>query len=198
MLLSGQVSPPLWSQFDKFLWCSSHRLFQCSCDTKSQFQPSWGLVVTGILHSEFFFHQSVRFKKETSATVGDWSCHGGERSDYCERGSGGTIQHAHLHLESIGSVWKINVFIITTLNWRCFWIVVFQLTSIGILPQFVTFTHVTMDSDKYICVRETSPQNNVVIIDMSMPMQPLRRPITADSALMNPSSKVLALKGKLG
>lgn len=52
-----------------------------------------------------------------------------------------------------------------------------------------------MESDKYICVRETSPQNSVVIIDMNMPMQPLRRPITADSALMNPNSRILALKG---
>jgi hypothetical protein len=54
-----------------------------------------------------------------------------------------------------------------------------------------------MESDKYICVRETSPQNSVVIIDMSMPMQPLRRPITADSALMNPNSRILALKGRI-
>ncbi|RXI08790.1 hypothetical protein DVH24_022934 [Malus domestica] len=68
------------------------------------------------------------------------------------------------------------------------------LPSVGINPQFITFTHVTMESDKYICVRETSPQNSIVIIDMSMPMQPLRRPITADSALMNPNSKILALK----
>ena len=71
----------------------------------------------------------------------------------------------------------------------------FQLPSVGINQQFITFTHVTMESDKYICVRETSPQNSVVIIDMSMPMQPLRRPITADSALMNPNSRILALKG---
>ena len=70
-----------------------------------------------------------------------------------------------------------------------------QLPSVGINPQFIRFTNVTMESDKYICVRETSPQNSVVIIDMSMPMQPLRRPITADSALMNPVSKILALKG---
>ena len=70
-----------------------------------------------------------------------------------------------------------------------------QLTSLGINQQFVTFTHVTMESDKYICVRETSPQNSVVIVDMAMPNQPLRRPITADSALMNPTSRVLALKG---
>lgn len=72
-----------------------------------------------------------------------------------------------------------------------------QLPSIGINPQFITFTHVTMESDKYICVRETSPANSVVIIDMSMPMQPLRRPITADSALMNPNSRILALKGPI-
>ncbi|RZS04984.1 hypothetical protein BHM03_00035403, partial [Ensete ventricosum] len=69
------------------------------------------------------------------------------------------------------------------------------LPSLGINPQFITFTHVTMESDKYICVRETAPQNSLVIIDMSMPMQPLRRPITADSALMNPDAKILALKG---
>jgi hypothetical protein len=70
-----------------------------------------------------------------------------------------------------------------------------QLTSLGIAPQFVTFTHVTMESEKYICVRETSPQNSVVIIDTAMPTQPLRRPITADSALMNPNARILALKG---
>ncbi|KAF8402619.1 hypothetical protein HHK36_010708 [Tetracentron sinense] len=69
------------------------------------------------------------------------------------------------------------------------------LPSIGINPQFITSTHVTMESDKYICVRETTPQNSVVIIDMSMPMQPLRRPIVADSALMNPNTRILALKG---
>lgn len=76
---------------------------------------------------------------------------------------------------------------------RC---VCFQLPSIGINPQFITFTNVTMESDKYICVRETAPQNSVVIVDMNMPMQPLRRPITADSALMNPNSRILALKGR--
>jgi clathrin heavy chain len=52
-----------------------------------------------------------------------------------------------------------------------------------------------MESEKFICIRETAPQNSVVIVDMSMPMQPLRRPITADSALMNPNSRILALKG---
>ncbi|KAK1613065.1 hypothetical protein QYE76_036738 [Lolium multiflorum] len=72
-----------------------------------------------------------------------------------------------------------------------------KLTSLGIAPQFVTFTNVTMESDRYICVRETSPQNSVVIIDMTMPSQPLRRPITADSALMNPNTRILALKAQI-
>ncbi|GAY40449.1 hypothetical protein CUMW_052030 [Citrus unshiu] len=74
---------------------------------------------------------------------------------------------------------------------------VLTLPSVGINPQFITFTNVTMESDKYICVRETAPQNSVVIIDMNQPMQPLRRPITADSALMNPNSRILALKAQL-
>ncbi|XP_010461980.1 PREDICTED: clathrin heavy chain 2 isoform X1 [Camelina sativa] len=74
---------------------------------------------------------------------------------------------------------------------------VLTLPSVGINQQFITFTNVTMESDKYICVRETAPQNSVVIIDMNMPMQPLRRPITADSALMNPNSRILALKAQV-
>ena len=36
----------------------------------------------------------------------------------------------------------------------------------------------------------------VVIIDMSDPTNPIRRPISADSAIMNPASKVIALKGE--
>ena len=51
-----------------------------------------------------------------------------------------------------------------------------------------------MESDKYICIRETGPTNSVVIVDMAAPLTPLKRPITADSALMNPASKVIALK----
>lgn len=54
-----------------------------------------------------------------------------------------------------------------------------------------------MESERFICVRETAPQNSVVMIDMNMPMQPLRRPITADSALMNPNTRILALKGNV-
>lgn len=54
-----------------------------------------------------------------------------------------------------------------------------------------------MESDKFICVREkVGEQVQVVIIDLSNPMAPIRRPISAESAIMNPASKVIALKGK--
>lgn len=53
-----------------------------------------------------------------------------------------------------------------------------------------------MESDKFICIREkVGEQAQVVIIDMNDPSNPIRRPISADSAIMNPASKVIALKG---
>jgi clathrin heavy chain len=55
-----------------------------------------------------------------------------------------------------------------------------------------------MESEKYICVRETvNGQAQVVIIDLSADNEVIRRPITADSAIMHPKVKVMALKGKI-
>ncbi len=51
-----------------------------------------------------------------------------------------------------------------------------------------------MESERFIVVRETAPTNTVVIVDLASPLTPLKRPITADSALMNPNSKIIALK----
>jgi len=54
-----------------------------------------------------------------------------------------------------------------------------------------------MESDKYICVREkVADQAQVVIVDLADSGNPIRRPISAESAIMNPASKVIALKGK--
>jgi len=70
-----------------------------------------------------------------------------------------------------------------------------QLANVGINPNFITFASLTMESEKYICVREeVNGQVQVVIIDMANPTEPQRRPITAESAIMNPVSKVIALK----
>lgn len=54
-----------------------------------------------------------------------------------------------------------------------------------------------MESDKFICVREkVNDTAFVIIIDMADANNPIKRPITADSAIMNPATKVIALKGK--
>ena len=76
-------------------------------------------------------------------------------------------------------------------------VVPLQLPNLGINQQFISFTNVTMESDKFICVRETGASNSVVIVDLAAPLTPLKRPITADSALMNPASKVIALKASV-
>ncbi|XP_052752088.1 clathrin heavy chain [Galleria mellonella] len=74
-----------------------------------------------------------------------------------------------------------------------------QLTNVGINPASISFSTLTMESDKFICVREKVGETaQVVIIDMADPTNPIRRPISADSAIMNPASKVIALKGKAG
>lgn len=73
-----------------------------------------------------------------------------------------------------------------------------QLTAAGINANSISFSTLTMESDKFICVREkVNGANQVVIIDMGDSANPIRRPISADSAIMNPASKVIALKGEL-
>ena len=72
-----------------------------------------------------------------------------------------------------------------------------QLTNVGINAGNIGFNSLTMESDKYICVREKVGKTaQVVIIDMSEPTNPMRRPISADSAIMNPASKIIALKAQ--
>lgn len=78
----------------------------------------------------------------------------------------------------------------------CFLLESSQLQNMGVNPANIGFSYLTMESDKFICIREkVGDQNQVVIVDMSDPTNPIRRPISADSAIMNPASKVIALKG---
>lgn len=69
-----------------------------------------------------------------------------------------------------------------------------QLSDAGVSSQNVTFTNVTMESEKSICVREVGASNSVIVVDLANPSSPMKRPITADSALMNPVDKIIALK----
>lgn len=66
----------------------------------------------------------------------------------------------------------------------------------GIGSGSIGFNTLTMESDRFICVRErVNEQNQVVVIDLEDPDNIMRRPITADSAIMHPDKKVIALKG---
>ena len=53
-----------------------------------------------------------------------------------------------------------------------------------------------MESDKFVCVRDSNgDQTSIVIVDLSNKTN-ARHKIAADSAIMNPISKVLALKAQ--
>ncbi|KAI0331507.1 clathrin heavy chain [Cubamyces sp. BRFM 1775] len=70
-----------------------------------------------------------------------------------------------------------------------------QLSAIGIQPASISFQTLTLESDHFICVREkVNETNQVVIVDLADANNVIRRPITADSAIMHPHQKILALK----
>ena len=73
-----------------------------------------------------------------------------------------------------------------------------KLPMMGIKQEDITPVNVRMESDKFICVREASSAH-LSIVDMDKPsMAPDRKPMKADSVIMNPVAKVLALSAKSG
>ena len=70
-----------------------------------------------------------------------------------------------------------------------------NLTQVGIAKESCGFATLSMESEKYICVRESQGgKNQVVVLEMSDLKNPRRWPITADSAIMHPKEKIIALK----
>ncbi|MBW0487421.1 hypothetical protein O181_027136 [Austropuccinia psidii MF-1] len=70
-----------------------------------------------------------------------------------------------------------------------------QLTAIGVQPASIGFNTLTMESERYICVREeVNDAKQVVIIDLGDANNIMRRPISAESAIMHPIQKVIALR----
>ncbi|KAK8847678.1 hypothetical protein IAR55_005537 [Kwoniella newhampshirensis] len=71
-----------------------------------------------------------------------------------------------------------------------------QLTALGIQPASISFQSLTLESDAWICVREALDTPQVVIVNLNDSNDVVRRPISADSAIMNPKAdvKILALK----
>lgn len=71
---------------------------------------------------------------------------------------------------------------------------ILQLASLGIQPAHISFKNVTLQSPKYICVREEGKQPPGVAIIDTATKNTLRLPVAVDSAIMNPVSKVVALR----
>ncbi|GAA5870209.1 hypothetical protein JCM8547_006917 [Rhodosporidiobolus lusitaniae] len=72
-----------------------------------------------------------------------------------------------------------------------------QLTALGIQPGSIGFATLTLESDRFVCVREeVNGAKQVVIIDMQDPNNIVRRPISAESAIMHLDEKVIALRAQ--
>lgn len=72
-----------------------------------------------------------------------------------------------------------------------------KLPNLGVNPQNINFSSVSVESDKYITVRDNvSAQKTITIIETAT-QQITSNKSAADSAIMNPNSKILALRGML-
>ncbi|KAJ8904263.1 hypothetical protein NDN08_000787 [Rhodosorus marinus] len=73
----------------------------------------------------------------------------------------------------------------------------FSLTSLGVQPGALSFQTATMESDRFVAVCEKSVetgQPSLLLVDTHNPTKPVRRPIQADSVVVNPDTKVMAMQ----
>ncbi|KAJ4370510.1 Clathrin heavy chain [Neocucurbitaria cava] len=74
------------------------------------------------------------------------------------------------------------------------------LTNLNILPASISWQNCTLESDKYICIRQANNDANTpaetVIIDLKNTNNVIRRPIRADSAIMHLTEPIIALKAQ--
>ncbi|KAK9455049.1 hypothetical protein V1511DRAFT_510868 [Dipodascopsis uninucleata] len=72
-----------------------------------------------------------------------------------------------------------------------------QLSAVGIPQTAIGFNTCTLESDHYVCIRETTDSGaQVVIIDLHNGNSIVRRNISADSAIMNPNQNIIALRAQ--
>ncbi|VEU20797.1 DEKNAAC101690 [Brettanomyces naardenensis] len=70
-----------------------------------------------------------------------------------------------------------------------------QLQPLGINPAAFNFMSTTLQSDHYVCCRETTgPKNTVAIVDLKNNNQLTRKSMSADSVIMNPAEFTIALR----
>ncbi|KAG2734205.1 hypothetical protein G9P44_002211 [Scheffersomyces stipitis] len=70
-----------------------------------------------------------------------------------------------------------------------------QLTSLGIQQSSLDSKSTTLESDHYVCVRESGPSGNTVaIIDLKNNNEVTRKNMSADNAILHPSQFVISLR----
>ena len=67
-----------------------------------------------------------------------------------------------------------------------------QLTTLGVPSENIKIGSCSMESEKYITVCETG---QIAIIDLTAGNTVTRQRMSAEAAIMNPLSKVIALRG---
>ncbi len=72
-----------------------------------------------------------------------------------------------------------------------------QLQSLGVNPASFNFLSTTLQSDHYVCCRETANgKNTVAMVDLKNNNSLTRKNMSADSVIMNPSQFIIALRAK--
>ena len=72
-----------------------------------------------------------------------------------------------------------------------------DLPSLGLNPNSFRFGFLTLESEKYICIREEAEGSaQVVVVELQNNNNIIRRPMKAEAAIMNPQLNIIALKGK--
>ncbi|KAK6460812.1 hypothetical protein DFJ63DRAFT_320950 [Scheffersomyces coipomensis] len=70
-----------------------------------------------------------------------------------------------------------------------------QLTQLGISPGSLDFKSTTLESDHYVCIRESGANGNTVaIVDLKNNNEITRKTMAADNAIMHPDQFVISLR----
>lgn len=75
---------------------------------------------------------------------------------------------------------------------------VVDLQQLGLSANSFRFGFLTLESEKYICIREEAPDGTaqVVVVELQNNNNVVRRPMKAEAAIMNPQNNIIALKAK--
>ena len=72
-----------------------------------------------------------------------------------------------------------------------------NLSSLDLDQNLFTYEHLSLDSEKCLCIcGESGGLPQVIIVDLQNPPTVIRRPIKAESAIVNPNNKITALNTK--